>query len=127
MATHAGSFAFEEARATLTQGVDGVWLGETRARGPARTSSGLSATFDGRLDNRDALLRLPGMAPMRSSGDARLALAVFERWGAEGLRRLVGDWALAVWDPAVRTLHLARDYMGARPLYYRVDGRCAAW
>jgi asparagine synthase (glutamine-hydrolysing) len=127
MATHSGLFTFEDARATLTQGVDGVWLGETRTPAPARTASGLTATFDGRLDNRETLLRLPGMAALGGSADAPLVLAVFEQWRGDGLRRLVGDWALAVWDASARTLHLARDYMGARPLYYRVDGRCVAW
>ena len=126
MATQSGVFRFEDARTTLTQGVDGVWLGETRTPGVARTPSGLQATFDGRLDNRDELLRLPGIEPNRP-GDAPLALAVFERWGNDGLRRLVGDWALAVWDPSGRVLHLARDYMGARPLYYRVAAGHAAW
>src|SRR5689334_19923056 len=127
MATQSGLLIFEDARATLTQGSDGVWLGEARTPGPARSASGLTATFDGRLDNRDTLLRLPGMAALRSSGDGPLALAAFDRWRDEGLRRLVGDWALAVWDSTARTLHLARDYMGVRPLYYRVDGRHAAW
>ena len=126
MATHSGVFGFEDARATLTQGVDGAWLGEARTPAPARTPSGLVATFDGRLDNRDELLRLSGIAPDQP-GDAALALAVFDRWGSDGLRRLVGDWAVAVWEPRARVLHLARDYMGARPLFYRVTGRYAVW
>lgn len=126
MATQSGVFRFDEARATLTQGLDGVWLGEARTKGTIRSRSGLVATFDGRLDNRGDLLRLPGIAA-EGSQDAPLALAVFERWGREGLGRLVGDWALAVWDPSARVLHLARDYMGARPLYYRLHRAHAAW
>src|SRR5262245_22589151 len=126
MATQSGVFRFDEARATLTQGIDGAWLCEARTPGVACSPSGFAATFDGRLDNRDELLRLPDIAPDRSD-DASLALAVFERWGSEGLRRLVGDWALAVWDPSARVLHLARDYIGARPLYYRVTRSQAAW
>src|SRR5438034_5723789 len=106
MATHSGIFTFESARATLTQGVDGVWLGETRTACVTRLPSGLAGTFDGRIDNRGD-----------GRHDARLALTVFEREGVDGLRSIVGDWSLVVWDAPRRTLHLARDYMGARPLY----------
>src|SRR5229473_2630711 len=127
MATQSGIFAFDEGRATLTQGADGVWLGETRRPTLSRLPSGLAATFDGRIDNRDELLRRLGSPSSDSADDAHLALAIFERWGVDRLRWILGDWGLAVWDPAGRTVHLARDYMGARPLYYCVDSRYAAW
>jgi asparagine synthase (glutamine-hydrolysing) len=127
MATQSGIFAFDEARATLTQGADGVWLGETPHPVLTRLPSGLAATFDGRIDNRDELLRRLGTLSPDGTDDAHLALAIFERWGVDGLRRILGDWGLAVWDPAERTVHLARDYMGARPLYYCLDSRYAAW
>jgi asparagine synthase (glutamine-hydrolysing) len=127
MATQSGILTFDEARATLTQGTDGVWLGETRPAGLTRLPPGLVATFDGRIDNRDELLRRLGTPPPDVPDDAQLAVAVFERWGIDGLRWILGDWGLAVWDKANRALHLARDYMGARPLYYCVDSRYAAW
>jgi asparagine synthase (glutamine-hydrolysing) len=127
MATQSGIFAFDEARATLTQGADGVWLGETPHPVLTRLPSGLAATFDGRIDNRDELLRRLGTLSPDGTDDAHLAIAIFERWGVDGLRRILGDWGLAVWDPAERTVHLARDYMGARPLYYCLDSRYAAW
>ena len=127
MSTHSGLFTFDEARATLTQGTGGVWLGETRSSSVSRLPSGLAATFDGRIDNRDNLLRRLALDSTGFPGDAHLALTVFERWGVDGLRSMVGDWSLAVWDAAARTLHLARDYMGARPLYYGLDARYVAW
>ena len=127
MATQSGVFTFDEARATLTQGADGVWLGETRHPVPSRLPSGLAGTFDGRIDNSDELLRRLGSPSSDGADDAHLALAIFERWGVDGLRRILGDWGLAVWDPAERTIHLARDYMGARSLYYCLDSRYAAW
>src|SRR5258707_9021698 len=108
MATHSGVFTFDEARATLTQGTDGVWLGETRAPGLARVRSGLAATFDGRIDNRDDLLRRLGTASSDGTDDdARLALAIFDRGGIDGPRWIVGDWRLAIWDGAHRALHPA--------------------
>ena len=56
-----------------------------------------------------------------------IALSVFERWGLDGLRFLIGDWSIAIWDGAKRTLHLARDYMGVRPLYYCATDRSVMW
>jgi asparagine synthase (glutamine-hydrolysing) len=104
-----------------------VWAGENTATLPARSPAGLVIAWDGRLDNRDDLLWRLGPATARSIGDAAIAATAFERWGLDGLRALIGDWSLAIWDRAHRTLHLARDYIGVRPLYYSVDHRSVLW
>lgn len=109
----------------LAYGARHVWTGESIVRQPLRSASGLCLTFDGRLDNA-CDLRL-SLGSDRSLGDAHLALAVFERWGIDGLRRLIGDWSLVIWDSRCRRLHLARDYMGVRPLFYHVDARAVSW
>jgi asparagine synthase (glutamine-hydrolysing) len=111
----------------LTQGADGVWLGERRSPGISRRPPGLAATCDGRIDNCDDLRLRLGLAPSDAGYDADVALAAFERWGIDGLRSIVGDWSLVIWEGARRAVHLARDYMGARPLYYCVDSRAVAW
>lgn len=85
------------------------------------------ALFDGRIDNREDLLIRVGGPAAAARSDADLALAIFERWGSAGLEWIVGEWALVVWDPAARTAHLARDYMGARPLYYCAAPEGIAW
>jgi asparagine synthase (glutamine-hydrolysing) len=83
--------------------------------------------WDGRLDNRhDLLLRL-GPVAGGAPTDAAIAAAAFERWGLDGLRSLVGEWSVAIWDPHRRTLHLARDYMGVRPLYFSRIGATVRW
>src|SRR5258708_111712 len=127
MATQSGVFTFDEARATLTQGADGVWLGETRHPVPSRLPSGLAGTFDGRIDNSDELLRRLGSPSSDGADDAHLALAIFERWGVDGLRRILGDWGRAGWGTDERTLHVAGGIMGARSLSYCLDTRYAAW
>jgi asparagine synthase (glutamine-hydrolysing) len=60
--------------------------------------------------------------PFVGNSDTEVLLAGFVRWGlAETLRRSNGMFALAVWDRQKRTLTLARDRAGEKPLYY---GRC---
>jgi asparagine synthase (glutamine-hydrolysing) len=122
-----GVSAFAEHSVAMVYGAFHVWAGERSSQQPQRSPAGHVITWDGRLDNRDdLLLRLGGYLP-RETSDAAIALCVFERWGTEGLRWLIGDWSAVIWDGHRRTLHLARDYMGVRPLYYYVDGQSVMW
>jgi len=105
-----------------------LWLDDI-ARGeqqPLTAPSGIVCTFDGRLDNRnDLLLQLRDRSMQRT--DASLALAAYEMWGEEGLVQLIGDWSLAAWEPATRSLVLASDYAGIRPLYYHANHERVIW
>lgn len=79
--------------------------------------------FNGEIYNHRAIrgdVEGTGAAPAwRGHSDTETLLAAFEVWGVEAtLRRTVGMFALAVWDSQERTLHLARDRFGEKPLYY---------
>lgn len=54
----------------------------------------------------------------QSSGDTEVVLAVLRRDGAAGLSRLVGMFAIALWDRREKRLLLARDRLGIKPLVY---------
>ncbi len=111
----------------MAHGANHVWVGESRWTQPQRSASGCVATWDGRLDNRDDLLLRLGQRLDDDVSDIGIALAVFERWGIDGLRFLIGDWSIAIWDGQRRMLYLARDYMGVRPLYYCATDRSVMW
>jgi len=79
--------------------------------------------FDGYLINREDLAEALGWpAETQRRPDSAFALAAFERWGDEAPSRLLGDFALALWNERDRTLLLARDGIGQRPLYYHHGG-----
>lgn len=54
----------------------------------------------------------------RSQTDSEVVLYAFAKWGPECVHRFNGMFAYAVWDRKERTLHLARDRYGIKPLYY---------
>jgi asparagine synthase (glutamine-hydrolysing) len=80
-------------------------------------------TFNGEtynyLDLRRELESSGAVRTWRGSSDTEVILAAIARWGiGSTLERITGMFALAVWDRAESTLHIARDRLGEKPLYY---------
>lgn len=78
-------------------------------------------TYNGEVyDHRELAedLRAAGVE-LRGHSDTEVLLEAIARWGPDAtLARIDGMFALGVWDRRERRLHLARDRMGEKPLYY---------
>ena len=75
--------------------------------------------FNGAIYNFRALrTELASSHDFRTDCDTEVLLAALARWGRDALPRLRGMFAFAVWDARERTLLLARDSFGIKPLYF---------
>jgi len=79
--------------------------------------------FNGEIYNHLELREALAGIAWRGHSDTETLLAAFEAWGIElTLKKCVGMFALALWDRETRSLTLARDRMGEKPLYYGWQG-----
>ena len=60
--------------------------------------------------------------PFVTDTDTEVILQAYRQWGIACLDRLEGMFAFALYDRPRRTLHLVRDRLGIKPLFYAVDG-----
>jgi asparagine synthase (glutamine-hydrolysing) len=86
--------------------------------------------FNGEIYNYDEIRRkldAETVHPWRGHSDTEVLLEAIARWGLKrALELCVGMFALALWDRSERTLVLARDRLGEKPLYYgRIGGSFA--
>ncbi|MBL8482425.1 MAG: asparagine synthase (glutamine-hydrolyzing) [Rhodocyclaceae bacterium] len=95
---------------------------------PMRSASGRYVmVFNGEIYNhlemRRELLLAQSAPQWRGHSDTETLLAGIDAWGLEQtIRRSTGMFALALWDTQQKTLSLARDRLGEKPLYYGWQG-----
>ncbi|MCL6626846.1 asparagine synthase (glutamine-hydrolyzing) [Alicyclobacillus shizuokensis] len=82
-------------------------------------------TYNGELYNTDEVrqeLTARGYR-FQSYSDTEVVLLSYVEWGPAALEKLNGIFAYAIWDEAARTLFMARDRLGVKPLFYAQRGR----
>ncbi|HEX5602208.1 MAG TPA: asparagine synthase-related protein [Pyrinomonadaceae bacterium] len=96
---------------------------------PLVTREGHMLTWNGRLDNRDDLIRQlrANLPHTETITDLTILMAAYLKWEKDCFSRLVGDFCLALWDNRLRVLYLVRDVAGARALKYHLDRDRIVW
>jgi asparagine synthase (glutamine-hydrolysing) len=98
-----------------------------REKQPFVSPSGAVITWDGRLDNRADLIGELRDPLTVNSTDVAIVAAAYEKWGANCLGKLIGDWALSIWNPREFSVLLAKDPIGTKHLYYSFDDKQLTW
>ena len=98
-----------------------------REKQPHISFSEAVITWGGQLDNRAELISELRDSATVNSTDVDIVAAAYEEWGANCLGKLIGDWALSIWNPRERSVLLAKDPIGTRHLYYSFDNNQVTW
>jgi len=94
---------------------------------PHVAPSGAVVTWDGRLDNREEIIGQLRGGLSASSTDLSIVATAYDRWGVDAFSKLIGDWAVSIWDASAHSLILAKDFVGTRHLYYSIDRHEVTW
>lgn len=107
---------------------DGITLSHRRlsiidlsdaANQPMTDNSGNSVIiFNGEIYNYKELKEELKEYEFRTESDTEVILAGYQKWGKDVVRKLNGIFAFAMWNKEERSLFLARDHMGVKPMYY---------
>ncbi|WP_078595898.1 asparagine synthase-related protein [Evansella clarkii] len=84
----------------------------------------LAITCDAIIDNRKELfekLHIKDPLIKRSMPDSQIILLAYDKWGEQCPKYLIGDFSFMIWDQNNQKLFGARDFSGARTLYFYND------
>ena len=118
---------------------EGVWVDDGVALGMRRLSiidlstghqpihnedRSVWIVFNGEIYNyRELRLELEGAGHrFYTSTDTEVIVHAYEQWGKQAITRLRGMFGLAIWNTRTRTLLVARDRIGIKPMHYATVG-----
>jgi asparagine synthase (glutamine-hydrolysing) len=125
--------------------VEDVWLGESIGLGHRSLRVGEklkddwqlfsgnvgshTIVADVRLDNREELMEELNTETFFGDNptDTELILSAYKRWKEDCPKKLLGDFAFAIWDSREQTLFCARDHFGVKPFYFTHTGQLFAF
>ena len=95
-------------------------LSEAGAQPMIDADSGCAITYNGEIYNfSDLRSELETLGEQfHSTSDTEIVLKAYKRWGLAVVPRLRGIFAMAIWDPRQNAVHLIRDQLGIKPLYW---------
>ena len=105
-------------------------LSTTAAQPMSNEDGTVWVTFNGEIYNHGGLRQelLGGGHRFKTDhSDTETIVHGYEQWGLDGLvDRLAGDYGIGIWDERRRVLHLVRDRIGVKPVYFALrDGMLA--
>jgi asparagine synthase (glutamine-hydrolysing) len=90
---------------------------------PIRSEDGVVIVYNGEAYNYRSLredLRREGVT-FATESDTEVVLQLYRTHGIEAISQVQGMFGLCIYDPRRNELHLVRDRLGVKPLYYRHD------
>jgi len=96
-----------------------------KGRQPMSNENGtLQIVFNGEIYNFIDLKEELGKKghKFNSNTDTEVIIHAYEEYGERCLSRFNGMFAFAIWDSRKKSLFLARDRAGIKPLYYKIQG-----
>ncbi len=121
-----------EAKGIWEKKEDGIQLGHTRLsildlseRGnQPMTREHLTIVLNGEIYNfKEIRKQLKEDFEFTSGSDTEVVLRAYQKWGVDALYKFNGMFAFAIWDNKKKTLFIARDRIGIKPLYYYKDDK----
>ena len=110
----------------------GLGLGHTRlsildlseqSNQPMHSHSGrFTMVFNGEIYNYKELAQ-KYQIQLKTSSDSELVIELFEKLGEEFISELNGMFAIVIFDIQTQNLHIFRDRIGIKPLFYYFDGQ----
>ena len=95
---------------------------EDRSNQPFKSNDGRYVLiFNGEVYNYKALRQNIPEYQFKTDSDTEVVMAAFIKWGEQCVKYFNGMFAFAIWDTVNKSMFIARDRLGIKPLYYYLD------